>query len=252
MSDHDLVLVRLRGVLGEEADPHRISVFTCFGEPTSQYRPKNGDARLLRTFTMFPHTPFTGSVCVVAIFFRPNYLRMDSDNMMKLVLDVGTKAKLWVDDSQVTAHGSYIELDAERPRTVVAISPFETSIGERTPLTLTCERCARTFTVPGWARKRETRFCSRRCARAAERVAAKCPKCDREFFRRTSGQRYCSQPCANSAPRVRQPNALQRPPAACQVCGGKVSRREYLRCANCAPKGRRLGTKNKAKPTQES
>jgi hypothetical protein len=86
MTDRDLALARLRGVLGDDADPMRITVVVCDGEPMSQYRPSGGDTRLLSTFQMFPLTPWSGNLCVVAIFFRPNYVRMDTDNMMKLVL----------------------------------------------------------------------------------------------------------------------------------------------------------------------
>lgn len=70
----------------------------------------------------------SGSVAIVAIFYRPNRQRIDADNLMKLVMDAATGAGVWTDDSQVTALASYVELDHQRPRTVVAWGPTSSTI----------------------------------------------------------------------------------------------------------------------------
>jgi len=61
--------------------------------------------------------PLDGKIALVAIFFGG---RGDSDNLLKLVMDAGTKAAAWGDDRQIIASAAYIELPAAIPRTLVA------------------------------------------------------------------------------------------------------------------------------------
>jgi Holliday junction resolvase RusA-like endonuclease len=69
------------------------------------------------------------NVAVAVIFYRQNRKRTDTDNLMKLVMDAATKAGAWDDDSQVTAQAVLLELDAENPRTVIALGPIESTMG---------------------------------------------------------------------------------------------------------------------------
>ena len=69
-----------------------------------------------------------GCVAIVAIFYRPNYQRIDGDNLMKLVMDAATKARVWKDDCYVVAHAAFVELDRENPRTLVAWCPIESTM----------------------------------------------------------------------------------------------------------------------------
>lgn len=63
-----------------------------------------------------------GPVVVVARFWRGSR-RGDCDNYSKLLLDAGTKAGLWADDSQVVAHTTLLGLDRAQPRTEVVWGP---------------------------------------------------------------------------------------------------------------------------------
>lgn len=65
---------------------------------------------------------FTGNVAVLATFYRSNRQRIDADNLMKLVLDAGTRAGAWRDDCQVTLQLAALELDALHPRTELVIA----------------------------------------------------------------------------------------------------------------------------------
>lgn len=67
--------------------------------------------------------PWSGPVALVALFFLKDQRRTDGDNLLKLVMDAATKGQVWHDDSQVTAHAVLVDLDAGRPRTVIALGP---------------------------------------------------------------------------------------------------------------------------------
>lgn len=191
----------------------------------------------------------TGNVAVVAIFHRSDYQRIDADNLMKLVMDAGTKAGIWKDDCQVTAQASFIELDKARPRTEVVLGPASSTLSRERTVRLVCEFCAGDYERSRFlGRDREhTKFCSQVCMGMAKRVTAACVRCGSEFRRRSGGQRFCSQKCAKQDPARRLPAGYQREPPLCTKCGTRVSRREYLFCSGCRQQGRKRGSKNKPK-----
>lgn len=186
--------------------------------------------------------PWKGNIAIAVVFFRPNRQRIDGDNLMKLVLDAGTKAKVWGDDCQVTHQVSVVEKDAVRPRTVIALSAVSSSLDRSDFEAVDCQRCGHTFTKPTGSK---LKYCSMACRQPKQQAC--CPKCDTVFDRKRQGQRYCSNQCRLSGVGKRQPAHLQRPPSVCTKCGVRVSRREYLFCAGCRTKGRKPGAKNKPK-----
>lgn len=74
---------------------------------------------------------FDGEVVLVAVFVLPNRRRVDADNLVKTVMDAGTRAGAWADDSQVTATAQLLELDAAWPRTIVAMADRPPSLGRK-------------------------------------------------------------------------------------------------------------------------
>lgn len=203
---------------------------------------------------------YDGGVAVACVFYRPNRQRIDADNMAKLVLDAGTKARAWHDDCQVVTIIARVELDVSRPRTEVAMIPSTSTLDREMFKTSTCPRCLKVFTVTmsefvAESKRSNARalggFCSNKCGKAALLVLARCVHCGSEFARKRAGQSLCSNKCKEeSAPSRAQAMIMagKRPAAArCQKCGGKVSRREYLNCAGCRKQGRPLGSKNKPK-----
>lgn len=78
--------------------------------------------------------PWLSNVAIVAVFYFPDRRRVDAENCMKTVMDAATKANVWRDDSQVTAQASWIELDAERPRTLIALCRTTSSLDRTVPM----------------------------------------------------------------------------------------------------------------------
>lgn len=258
VSDIDEILERLRGLIGDQ-DPNHMIAFVHFGPPISKARAR-WNQKTRRFYTpgqshtaeeslssrfreaLAGRPPFLGPMAIVAIFFRQNRQRIDADNLMKLVMDAATKARVWRDDCQVAAQAALMELDVSKPRTVIALCPYWSTL-DRTPLTVICQRCGKEFERPEWYLRQNKRrgraaFCSIKCAKPVGLTQAHCPRCEHDFTRRTPGQRFCSVKCAQQQRWVRLPNGEQRPPAVCEKCGQKVSRREYKQCRACRGYGR--------------
>jgi Holliday junction resolvase RusA-like endonuclease len=197
------------------ADTASASILVIDGEPKSKARPRLGKRGAIYT----PSKPFedavawkikaaniphrAGSIALGAVFYRPNFQRIDVDNMLKLVLDAGTTASLWDDDSQVTALMGVIEHDAQRPRTILAIGDHTTSF---------------------------------------VRPITECPKCGTTFpLYNSSGNKrvYCSNACRYSAIRLEKAKIGQgrgpkrQPPATCADCGKELAKRTFVRCREC-------------------
>lgn len=89
------------------------------------YKPDAAEQRELRTI-IDRQTPeiLTGSLVMVAVFYLPDLRTRDTDNLVKHVLD-SANGVLFKDDRQVTAQAGYVELDRERPRTIVMVGADE-------------------------------------------------------------------------------------------------------------------------------
>lgn len=176
-----------------------------------------------------------GNIAVACIFYRSSAHRVDVDNLLKQVLDCSTGV-CWDDDSQVTAVVGVLELDRQRPRTVIALGSHSSSMdrGDCTEIS-TCEYCGKSFAWRAYESIAARRFCSRSCAAASSRVLAEanCRQCGEPFRRRTAGQSLCSEECRRAWWSSDRKAARKHADAVCEVCGGKVSRPEYRRCRAC-------------------
>lgn len=103
--------------------------------------------------------PMTGNVALGAVFYRPNRQVIDSDNMVKHLCDAGNGI-LWVDDSQVTAQLGVIELDSNKPRTVLVVGPHASTMLRGSDYDRPCEHCG----IPFTPFRQVQRFCSRDCS----------------------------------------------------------------------------------------
>lgn len=213
------------------APDHSIHVIVHEGDPASKAR-----ARVVRGRAYTPRATqvaqealawrlrgiesFTGNVAVACVFHRSNRQRIDVDNLLKLVLDAATQARVWEDDSQVTAVLAVLEHDPDAPRTVVAFAPHESSMGRGPDSLPKCAACGTPFDAYGNPRRRH---CSRECRMTlAEPVV--CPGCGKSFKKRSGNQKYCSTPCRAAASRTKP---------TCEACGARLSRAGYRRCRSC-------------------
>lgn len=154
VSDIDNVLTKLRALIGDSVDMETLRVVVHDGAPASKararssrfsnvhYTPRRTVAAqdgLAWRFKAQGKPPLSGAVAVLAIFYRPNFQRIDVDNLTKLVMDAATQGGVWADDSHVTAQASFVELDVVRPRTVVAICPTRSTLDRSARFTCLAE-----------------------------------------------------------------------------------------------------------------
>lgn len=125
----------IAGLLG--ADPSLCFTVTVDGNPVPKGRPrfskqghaytpqKTEQAEAVIAWTCKAGRPprIAGPVVVATVFYCKDRRRTDLDNLVKTVLDAGTQAGLWVDDSQVTAQVALLEVDREHPRTEIVWAP---------------------------------------------------------------------------------------------------------------------------------
>jgi Holliday junction resolvase RusA-like endonuclease len=241
--DYRLGLDVIKRLVGPKAHPHRVIVFVTNGVPVAklsgrlpnQLKRVVDEEQLIRGFaSAIEGRSFAGPVAVAAVFFRPDFFRIDADNMMKLVLDAGTKAKAWSDDCYIVAQASYVELDDERPRTIIALASAVSSLDRSKRLIrFKCVVCGTGFTREGRAaRKNPPKFCSRVCFGRSCRYKhgkGKCLKCGVQFVKNAARQRYCSRECAARVNSQYERNTL----ASCQVCGAKLAKQHYKLCRKC-------------------
>jgi len=216
------------------------------GNPKSKMRPKYGNGKVYKTkeqknneeylsvnFRRAFNKPYTKNVAIGCIFYRSNRQRIDVDNMLKNVMDAANGI-IWLDDSQVTAKIGVLELDVERPRTVIVIGQHDSTMKRDLSTKKKCKTCGKTFEVdsPYWNSK--TRYCSRECASLSRgeslKTKKKCLNCGDYFKRKNYKQKYCSNECRLNA--VHKKNR-KKPKAYCEECGKELSKPIYTRCRSC-------------------
>jgi len=185
---------------------NHLQITVVFGDPISKCRPRfsrsgrpytpkktvEGEKRIAGCF--YGIKRFEGNVAVACLFYRSNFQRIDIDNCMKAVLDAGTRANLWHDDTQVTALLGIMEHDKNNPRTVIAIAPHESTLKRGENALETCEACGKRFKASGHRRRAVARWCSREC-RTYLATLIKCRVCGKMFKRKSGNQKLCSREC---------------------------------------------------------
>lgn len=249
---------RLLGLIGADADPGWIAGFVHFGPPGSKARARYSK-KSRRFYTpdrtasqeealawkfrsqMRGRATIRGNVALLAVFYRPNYQRIDADNLLKLVLDAGTRARAWEDDCQVTTQGAIIEYDPHSPRTIITFCDCPSSLDRSVDRhARPCAHCRNPFTPSDFSRAKTQRYCSPACAARSRgqdlSEPVLCPQCGEPFRRRTSAQKFCSVSCARlSRTGKKRPDGS---PALCIDCKKPVKNRNAKRCRSCWKKAR--------------
>jgi len=243
--DADRAIRLLNAVAGDLYDVH----YTLLEwEPASKARPRFGkggrtytpaesrkaEARTTAWLRRCFEEPMTGNVALACIFFRPNRQRIDVDNMLKHVCDAANGV-IWNDDSQVTSVTGIVELDPDRPRTLLAVAPHLSTMTRGTDATYPCAQCGRPIAMDGRGNKRKT--CSRECAarmRGFEPldIEIPCAECGQPFRRTTRAQRLCSPACRANLIRGRN-RERAKAKSECLDCGRLLTHHRGGRCRDC-------------------
>lgn len=254
---------RTIGMLDGICQPDSIQLVVVEGDPISKARPRfcsNGrpytpSKTVLgekRIALMMKHVKkHKANVAVACTFYRSSRQRIDIDNMIKAVLDAGTRAKIWDDDSQVTALIGVLEYDPERPRTIICFGEHRSSLTRGLAAMVDCQACGKSF-FPSGKRRERARWCSRECATyLAEPI--ECPVCKTKFKRRSGNQTYCGRKCLHAGRA-----ALSRQKAAARThClrGHELSPENthvlpggYRRCRRCQADAAMQRSRNPKKP----
>lgn len=214
------------------------------GAPWSKSRPRFARGRVyskrddvlaeraLRYRMMQGKAPkFPGNVMVACRFYRPNFQRIDADNLLKHVCD-SANGVLWEDDSQVTLVFGEVHHDAENPRTVILVANHHSTLVRGADAHRTCLSCAKPF-KPAFTGSK-ARFCSKACshnARATRLEEKVCAQCSATFKPTTKEQILCGRACSIVYMRGRQQPGL--PPIGCSDCGKPLKHRRGGRCREC-------------------
>lgn len=242
--DIERAIALLQAVAGDLTDVH----YTVMNwEPASKARPRFGkggrtytpaesrkaEARTAAWLRNVFDEPMPGNVAMACIFYRPNRQRIDVDNMLKHVCDAANEI-IWHDDSQCTSVTGVVELDIERPRTLLVVAPHLTTMTRGADATYPCAQCSRPIALEG---RSHPKTCSRDCAarlRGYEPLdePIPCAECGELFRRTTRAQRLCSPACR--ADRVRGANKERaRPTSTCLDCGKQLAHHRGGRCRDC-------------------
>lgn len=139
------------------------------GRHTVTYQPKEDEEAEARTGHQLRRAvdgALTGNVAVAAIFYQGDRRTHDYDNFLKHVGDAGNKVA-WLDDCQITAGLGIVELDADNPRTIMAIARHSSTMKRGTDNVARCEACGDVFSLEG--KSGTPRFCSVPCAAKGRR-----------------------------------------------------------------------------------
>jgi Holliday junction resolvase RusA-like endonuclease len=217
------------------------------GEPRSKARPRfsgkghvyvdekqrAAEKTLAWEFKRAFKEPLPGNLAVVCLFYRSSNHRIDTDNLLKQVMDAANGI-VWKDDYQVTAILGLTECDPQLPRTYVAIAPHESTMDRSPVQSKTCARCGETYTPQSKRAESTRRYCSTACASRSRgedlRAEVACFLCKVPFRRTTARQRFCSAECGN---KYRSLGKQKRVHPNCVECGVVIPNYTAKRCRSC-------------------
>lgn len=117
-----------------------IEIISVSGNPLPKERPRKGKEKVYtpkktidaeKALAMHMRLQLSkreGNIGVVGMFYRSTAHVVDSDNLMKLLLDAGNRSGVWDDDCQVTLQLGIVGLDRENPRTIIAIGSHRSTM----------------------------------------------------------------------------------------------------------------------------
>lgn len=137
---------------------------------------------------------------VRARFFLSNRRKVDLDNLIKPIMDAGTRV-VWADDSQVVEVYAIVLRDDPDPRVEVLIYAIEDFVDYHH----SCLYCGKELHGPeGFGKGLTKKYCSVRCHDNAQRQGKErvCEECGKTFWsgrykglKRKVNKRFCSRAC---------------------------------------------------------
>lgn len=204
---------------------------------TRTYQPRDdrmAEQRLKAHMLTAVQSPFLGNVMLACRFYRSNFQRIDTDNLLKHVCDSANGA-LWKDDCQATLVFGEVHHDPDMPRTVIVVGNHESTLVRGSDADITCVHCGQTFKPPAGKQAKARRFCSTRCAYAARTTVLSeiaCRQCGTQFRPITKKQVLCSRACRAEELRGRR-RAKAAPKSKCGECGKQLAHSRGGRCRSC-------------------
>lgn len=237
------------GLFARGGDDERTVYAEILGEPWSKARPrfsrKSGkpyqlaaDAKaedgMRKALSRWATKPFLGNVMLVCRFYRSDFQRIDTDNLLKHVCDSANKL-WWHDDSQVTLLLGEALHDPVHPRTIVLAGNHASTLRRGDDRKRACEHCGESYLPAAGERMRVQRFCSQACGHAARAVVLTpipCPVCGSDFQPTTKAQQMCSPECRAEKLRGRN-RGRGKPLSVCSSCGKQLAHYRGGRCRVC-------------------
>lgn len=248
MSDIEDALAMYAALAGVERDgTERMVVCVIPGAPVSKSRPRVGRGRIyskpgdvaaekrtaIYLLDALKGQHFLGNVAVGCIFYRPNFQRIDADNLLKHVCD-SANGVAWKDDCQVTSIAGRMELDRDNPRTVLVMGPHQSTLYRGTNDTQPCVVCTEPVKVVP-ANRTAVRLCSVECRRAKRAVDLSaeipCGQCGTPFRRKTTTQKLCRPGCRIEQMRDAPKGDGEK--SSCATCGKGLAHKRGGRCRDC-------------------
>lgn len=251
MKDVDLDwALNMYGAFARGGDDESMSYLQVDGDPWSKSRPKfsrrgkgvttyqpaddrAAEARLRAVLKELRREPFPGNVMLACRFYRGDFQRIDTDNLLKHVCD-SADGVLWADDSQVTLVLGEVLYDPDAPRTIIVAGNHHSTLLRGDDRLQPCAHCGALYLPP--SRTQTTRrYCSQACSYQARTTVLDpipCPQCGVEFRPPSKRQRMCSRACAAEYLRGRR-KAASSPFPGCESCGKPLTHRRGGRCREC-------------------
>lgn len=244
-SDLDWALT-MYGLFARKGDTEDMWYAVIEGDPWSKqrarfangvaYQPKaDRDAEKATRNAMRSNKPssFIGNIALACRFYRSNFQRIDTDNLVKHVCDSG-KGLLWPDDSQITLALGEVQYDPARPRTVIVVGHHESTMRRGIDRQRPCGWCEKLF-IPPAGKRGGVPYCSASCSYAARTTALfpkECPQCHKTFQPTTARQRLCSRECSYASLHGKR-RGTGKPNSRCEECGVELTHSRGGRCRTC-------------------
>ena len=223
---------RLKALRGAGVSPKIYST-----RPHVQIAEGSGGEKKATQWTIKAASPvkFKGNVLLACRFYRPNFQRIDTDNLLKHICDAANEI-LWDDDCQITMTIGETLYDKDNPRTIIMAANHHSSMSRGDDAKVACAHCGKlTKQAIAVARRSKPKYCGRECMTAARlhALGERLCICGKTFKPVTRTQNLCSPECRALKLRGRPKSKDAKPLSNCTACGKQLAHYRGGRCRTC-------------------